>query len=73
MSLRVRRHYKLFVMLALVAAVLILGLGDQRIIAYSVQGSEAELAVAAALHSIARSSTYLASTPVLAEPASLSR
>jgi hypothetical protein len=35
MSLRVRRHYKLFVLLALVAAVTALGLGNYRIIAYT--------------------------------------
>ncbi len=36
MSLRFRRYYKLFVLLALVSAVLILGLGNQSIIAYTV-------------------------------------
>jgi hypothetical protein len=40
MSLRFKRHYKLLVLLALVAAVLILGLGDQRIIAYTVPVNE---------------------------------
>jgi hypothetical protein len=40
MSLKFKRHYRLLVLLALVAAVLILGLGDQRIIAYTLQGSE---------------------------------
>jgi hypothetical protein len=38
--LRFRRHYKLLVLLALVVAVLIAGAGDQRIIAYTVQGNE---------------------------------
>ena len=40
MSLKFKRHYKLVVLLSLIAAVLILGLGDQRIVAYTVQGSE---------------------------------
>jgi len=40
MSLRFKRYYKLLVLLALVSAVLILGMGDQRIVAYTVQGSE---------------------------------
>jgi hypothetical protein len=38
--LKFRRHYKLLVLLALVVAVLVAGAGDQRIIAYSVQGTE---------------------------------
>lgn len=41
MSLKFRRHFKLVVLLSLIAAVLIVGLGDQRIVAYTVQGSEA--------------------------------
>jgi len=36
MSLKLKRHYKLIVMLMLVSAVLILGFGDRRIIAYTV-------------------------------------
>lgn len=40
MSLRFKRHYKLLVALALVSAVLILGLGDQRILAYTAPGNE---------------------------------
>ena len=40
MSLKFRRHFKLVVLLALVAVVLILGMGDQRIVAYTIQGSE---------------------------------
>ena len=40
MSLQAKRHYKLLVLLPLVALVLILGLGDQRITAYTVQGDE---------------------------------
>jgi len=40
MSLRFKRYYKLLVLLALVSAVLILGMGDQSIIAYSVQDNE---------------------------------
>ena len=35
--LKFKRHYKLLLLLALVAAVLILGAGDQRIVAYSLQ------------------------------------
>lgn len=38
--LRFRRHYKLLVLLALAAAVLITGFGDQPIIACSLQGTE---------------------------------
>ena len=41
MSLRLKRHIGLPMLLALVACVLILGLGDQRICAYSVHGSSA--------------------------------
>ena len=39
MSLKFRRHYKLIVMLVLVAAVLALGFGDRRIVAYTVDDS----------------------------------
>lgn len=38
--LKFKRHYKLLVLLALVVAVLIAGAGDQRIVAYSLQGTE---------------------------------
>jgi hypothetical protein len=38
--LKLKRHYKLLLLLALVAAVLIAGAGDQRIVAYSLQGTE---------------------------------
>lgn len=38
--LKFKRHYKLPVLLALVAAVLIAGFGDQPIVAYSLQGHE---------------------------------
>ncbi len=37
MSLKFKRHYKLIVMLALFSAVLIVGAGDQPIIAYTIQ------------------------------------
>lgn len=37
MSLKFKRHYKLLVLLALFTVVLALGLGDQRIVAYTVQ------------------------------------
>lgn len=47
MSLRFKRHYKLLVLLALLACGLILGLGDQRIVAYTVPGSEPLLTVVA--------------------------
>jgi len=40
MSLTFKRHYKLLVLLALVAAVLVVGLGDQRIVAYTLQGND---------------------------------
>ena len=35
MALKLKRHYKLFVLLALVAAVLALALGDYPIVAYT--------------------------------------
>ena len=35
MALKLKRHYKLLVLLALIAVVLVLGLGNQRIIAYT--------------------------------------
>ena len=38
--LRLKRHYKILLLLALVAAVLVAGAGDQRIVAYSVQDTE---------------------------------
>jgi len=38
--LRFKRHYKLLVLLALVAAVLVVGAGDQRIVAYNAQNIE---------------------------------
>lgn len=40
MSLRFKRHYKLVVLLVLASTVLITGVGDERIIAYSVPDSE---------------------------------
>lgn len=40
MSLKFRRHFKLVVLLMLMSAVLILGFGDQRITAYTVQSDE---------------------------------
>jgi spore coat protein CotH len=40
MSLKFKRHYKLLVLLVLVSAVLILGVGNQGIIAYTVQDNE---------------------------------
>ncbi|MBM3133690.1 MAG: hypothetical protein FJZ89_00025 [Chloroflexi bacterium] len=40
MSLTFQRHYKLLVILALVVAVLVVGLGDQRIVAYTLQGND---------------------------------
>jgi len=39
MSLKLKRHYKLIVVLVLVSAVLTLGFGDRRIIAYTVDDS----------------------------------
>jgi hypothetical protein len=48
--LRFKRHYKLLVLLALLAAVLIVGAGDQRIVAYSAQDIE-QLAVPVATFS----------------------
>ena len=36
MSLRAKRYYKLFVALMLLVTTLVLGLGDQRIVAYTV-------------------------------------
>jgi len=36
MSLKLKRHYKLIVMLVLLSAVLIVGAGDQPIIAYTI-------------------------------------
>lgn len=39
-SLRFRRHIKLVALLALLAAVLVLGFGNQRIVAYTYQGAE---------------------------------
>jgi hypothetical protein len=38
--LRLQRHYKLLLLLALVVALLIVGAGDQRIVAYSLQDTE---------------------------------
>ena len=38
--LRFKRHYKLLVLLTLLAAVLVVGAGDQRIVAYSAQDVE---------------------------------
>jgi hypothetical protein len=38
--LRFKRYYKLVLLLAVVVAVLIVGAGDQRIVAYSVQDIE---------------------------------
>lgn len=38
--LKFKRHYKLLLLLALVAAVLIVGFGDRPIVAYSLQGAE---------------------------------
>ena len=73
MSLKLKRHYRLFVMLALVAAVLILGLGDQRIVAYTVQDNGYKLAMASVLGSIAQHSAYLSNTPLLVDLASGSR
>jgi hypothetical protein len=40
MNLEFKRHYRLIALLALAAILLILGLGDQRIIAYTAQGNE---------------------------------
>jgi len=40
MSLKFKRHYKLVVMLTLLSAVLIVGMGDQPIVAYTAQPSE---------------------------------
>lgn len=40
MHLRFKRHYKLLLLLALLLAVLIVGAGDQRIVAYSLRGTE---------------------------------
>jgi len=39
MSLRFKRHYKLIILLVLMSAVLIMGFGNQRIIAYTVDDS----------------------------------
>jgi hypothetical protein len=40
MSLTFRRHYHLIVLFVLLAMVLILGLGDQRIVAYTIPDNE---------------------------------
>jgi 2-alkenal reductase len=45
MSLKFKRHYKLLLLLALVATVLTLGLGNQRIIACTVPGSGASAGI----------------------------
>lgn len=39
MSLKLKRHYKLIVVLVLVSAVLTLGFGDRQIIAYTIDDS----------------------------------
>jgi hypothetical protein len=39
MSLTFKRHYHLIVLLTLAGVLLILGLGDQRIVAYTLQGN----------------------------------
>jgi len=38
--LKLKRHYKLLVLLTLVAALLIAGMGDQRLMSYSVQDTQ---------------------------------
>jgi hypothetical protein len=40
MSLKFKRHYKLLMLLVLVSTVLVLGLGDQRIVAYTAQDGQ---------------------------------
>ncbi len=67
MSLRVRRHYKLFVALTALATLLVLGLGDQRIVAYSVADDEQVLQQAASYGSsvVRFFDTVIEGTPVL--------
>jgi hypothetical protein len=73
MSLKLKRHYKLLVLLVLITAALTVGLGDRRISAYTVQGVAYEQALAGFVDSMAQRSTYLSSTAWLAGLASLSR
>ena len=47
MSLKFKRHYKLIAMLVLVSAVLILGLGNRPMIAYTIDNSSLQSSVAA--------------------------
>lgn len=44
MSLKFKRHYHLIVWLMLITLALILGVGNQRIVAYSLQGNESSAA-----------------------------
>jgi len=67
MSLRWRRHNKLLVMPALVAAVPILGLGDQRIVSCSVQDGDDERTVTSVLDVISQRGAALGGSVVLSE------
>ena len=74
MSLKLKRHYKLIVLLVLVSAVLTLGFGDRRIIAYTVDdsrlwsdGTPSEVAQAGTASSSGgnlSSATIVPSTPI---------
>lgn len=68
MSLKVKRYYKLFVALTLVATLLVLGLGDQRIVAYTVEDDEQVLRQVAGVEQrvVLLFDTVIAGTPVLA-------
>ena len=62
MSLTLKRHYKLLVMLVLFSAVLIVGAGDQPIIAYTIQGTGqmAELSIGGTVATLSGYSDNLA-------------
>jgi len=76
MSLKLKRHYKLIVMLLLVSAVLVLGFGDRPVVSYTVDDSSiwtgattAEVAQAATLSASSVTlpgDTIVNTTPILA-------
>lgn len=72
-SLRWRRHHRLLVMLALIAAVSILGLGDQGIVSYSVQDGDHARTVTDLLDIISRRDTVSDGSMASSEATGVSR
>ncbi|HSJ58075.1 MAG TPA: hypothetical protein VLC95_12895 [Anaerolineae bacterium] len=74
MSLRYRRHFKLVVLLVLLSSLLVVGAGDQRIVAYTIDNTSQVIALEAGYQAgLARLDASLSATIQHLTPGSIDR